>query len=538
MKQGLFFLLLLFCILNLQAADRPPKKIYLFYTNDLQGGIGEQKATFMNPNFPPVLGGGASAETIIKNFRKKARRNGDLVLLLDGGDIFYSSRPIGKKSKGLAIIDYMNAIGYNALVPGNHDFDFGKKAFGALVKQARFPVLAANLFNRQNNNPPDGVKPYVVIEKQGLRIGLFGIVSRSAEENKNPQAVAGLRFSDEVPAARKAVAALKKENVDLIIALAHLGLPYDAQKGYRYLQEADSLRLKKLSYVNAMELAHYVPGIDALVSGRIHRGYRQPWEDPVNHTICLQDYPNGGNLGLIILKISTASKALTGYELPSEDGSLLLLSEDEFWPDKCMANKINRLQQKYEPGFDKVIGVTVNSIYRSTRGESPMGDLMCDAMLEVSGADFAFNNFTGMRLDLQIGGITPRDVASVFPFGNEIVVVQMKGSLLKNLLEGSVRGNYAGLAIGGGKIIYKKDLPDGHKITRFEVHGRPLDPNKMYRVATTEYLADGNYGMTKLAFLPESQFKHTKVTVPQAVVGYIKEHSPLAIENDGRWIRQ
>ena len=535
MKKILIYTFIFFAFIFSEAKENKTQKIYLFYTNDLQGGIGKQRATFMNPNFPPILGGGASAAGIIKKYRAKAAQNGDVVLLLDAGDIFYSSRPIGKASKGLAIIDYMNAIGYEAMAPGNHDFDFGKEAFINLAKKAQFPVLAANLFTAQDKAHPAPVKACTVIQRRGLRIGLFGLASKSSEQNDDPKVLQGFIFADEIPAARRAVATLKKEKADLIIALAHLGLPYDAQEGYTLLTRSDAQNIEKRSYVNAMELAHYVSGIDVLVSGRIHRGYAEPWEDPLNHTLCVQNYPNGGNLGLLVLNVDRQSKEIIGYDLPSKDGGLLLLSEDEFWPEENMARKIKSLQDKYEKGFDDIIGLTRQTIYRSSRGESPMGDLMCDAMLEVSEADFVFNNYTGMRLDLPIGAITPRDVANVFPFGNEIVVISMKGALLKSLLEGSVRGSYAGLAIAGGKVVYQKDLPDGSKITTFEVQGAALDPQKIYRVATTEYLAEGNYGMNALAFLPEENFHFTGTTVREAVVSYIKNYTPLSIEIDGRW---
>jgi len=538
MKQILYFLLVsIFCTV-LHSQDKSVQKIYIFYSNDLQAGIGQQKAVFMNPDFPPVLGGGAAVSGILEDYREKAEDNGDIVLLLDAGDIFYSSKPIGIESNGLAVIDYMNTIGYDAMAPGNHDFDLGRDAFSKIAESAAFPVLAANLRYSDNHKGPENLKTHTLIQTGGLQIGLFGIVSKSAELNDDPAAVEGLIFSDEVPAAKKAVESLKKDGADLIIALVHLGLPYDAEEGYLYIEQSRKQNIENNSYVNAMELAASVPGIDVLVSGKIHRGYQEPWEDPANHTICVQNYANGGNLGLMILNINKTSKKITGYELPSADGGLLLLSEDEFWPEPEMAQKIKDLQAEYEEGFDDIIGITTKTISRSSNGESPMGNLMCDAMLEAGKADFVFNNFSGMRQDLAIGGITPRKIADVFPFGNEIVVVEMKGSLILDLLEGSVRGTYSGLAIGGGKIEYDDDRPDGSKITLFEIAGSELDPEKTYKTAMTEYLAEGNYGMNKLAYLPDEKFNYTGIIVKEAVVNYIRKNSPLNIETDGRWKRK
>jgi 5'-nucleotidase / UDP-sugar diphosphatase len=106
-------------------SDSGTKKIYLFYTNDLHGGITEQEADFLNPNFPPLLGGGASAANIIFQYREQAEKEGNIVLLLDAGDIFQGT-PIGTQTAGKAVVDYMNLVGYDAVTAGNHDFDLGK----------------------------------------------------------------------------------------------------------------------------------------------------------------------------------------------------------------------------------------------------------------------------------------------------------------------------------------------------------------------------------------------------------------------------
>ncbi len=512
-----------------------PIRLHIFYTNDLRGGIGWQKATFMNPDFPPALGGGASAATVIKHIRQQAQSQGEDVLLLDGGGFIFGPTPLGENSDGKAIIDYMNYIGYDAVVPGVTDFNLGRRKLLALAGQAQFPFLAANVVDSASRHVPVPFKPYTILEKNGVKIGLFGIVSKSAEQNEDPQRVRGLLFLSEVRSAAKTVEILKKQNVDIIIALAHLGLPYDSDEGYEVLKEQELQGIVKETYINTMDLAHSVPGIDMIISGQIARGYQEPWEDPVNHTICVQNYANGGNLGLITLEIDPRQKTILGYDLPSKDGSLLLLSLDEFWPDKPTARLIDSLENKYEPGFDEVIGVTIQSLIRNPQGESGLSNLMCDAMLEATKADFALNNFVSMRADIPIGPITPRDLSSVFPFGNEIVVIKMPGGLLYDLMEASIAGYNNGFAIGGGKINSDKHRPEGKRILSFEIQGKQLERNETYRVATSAYLAKGNYGLTKLAFLPKDVFEYTGIKVREAVEEYIKKHSPLNIAVEGRW---
>lgn len=524
----------LFVLFTVSFAQNANQKIYMFYTNDLQGNIERQKATYMNPNFPPVLGGGAAVQTVLKEYREKAEENDDIVLMLDAGNIFSGANKLGTASEGLAIIEYMNRVGYDAMVLGTKDFDAGTNAVDAFSKAANFPILAMNL-EEKSNKDAENIMPYTVLEKGGLKIGVLGIVSKSAEQADEPQNVARVRFKAEVAAAENAVAELKKQNADIIIALVHIGLPYDPQEEYELVQQAEQQNIKKKSYVTTMELARAVTGIDVLISGGFNRGYQKPWEDPVNHTLCFQNYANGGNLGMATLKINSKFKKMTGYELPSEEQGLLLLSEDEFWPDAKMEEFIGDLQSKYGAGFDDVIGVTRNTLYRSSHGESPIGDLMCDAILDTVEADFAFNNYSGMRRDIPIGPITPRDLASVFPFGNEIVLIKLDGALLKELVETSVVGSFAGLAISGGKVVYDNNRHDGDKVLSITINGNPLENEKMYTIATTSYLAQGNSGMSKLAFLPDDRFTYTKIIIREAVERFVKKNSPLKYEIDGRW---
>jgi 2',3'-cyclic-nucleotide 2'-phosphodiesterase (5'-nucleotidase family) len=287
-----------------------------------------------------------------------------------------------------------------------------------------------------------------------------------------------------------------------------------------------------------MELAHYVSGIDILFGGHLHRGYDEPWEDPENHTLCFQNYGNGGNLGLAVIKVDRETKTISGYDLPARDSGLLLLTADEFWPNKEIYADIKANQKIVEKGYDEVIGITRSALTRSGYGESPMSNLICDAMIEATGSDFAITNFGGIRADLKPGPITRRDLFKVLPFGNSLVVMQMTGEFLKQLIESKITGNRRGVAIGGGKIEYDPEREDGNKITFFQAGGHPLYPKKDYRVVLTDYLAEGNSGMDLLLQIDQANVARTGILLRDAVSQYIQENSPLNIEIDSRWIRK
>ncbi len=532
-------ILALFFAVTLQAQTASSmKKIYIFYTNDIGGRIGEQKARFLNPNFPPVLGGGASAATVINKIRRQANANGDIVLLVDAGDFLSNTSDLVRNSRGKAMIDYMNFMGYTAITLGVNDFDvLGKDAL-RLHSFARFPFLVANLRMDDSLNLSSAVKPYFIIEQNGLKIGIFGVTSQSAEFIDHPEKIKGLHFTAERDAAQRAVDTLRAKGCDLIIALSNLGLPYNAQEYYPVIEAQDKQHIVKKSFMNTMDLAHYVKGIDFIFSGRIRRGYNIPWEDPVTHTLCFQNYPSGGNLGVVVAKFDTKHKALLGYDFLAKNGSLLLLTEDEFWPDKSTSAFIDSLQKTYHADPSEILGYTLTTLWRGSQGESPLGDLMTNAMLEATKADFAFNNYNSMRQNFSIGPITKQDVFDAFPFANELVVVKVKGKMLKDLIERSIVGSYMGVAIAGGKVVYDPKRPDGHRIVKFLIGGKPLQSERLYRVALSAYLAQGNSGMTPLSFLPDSAFTYTGTLVREAIINYIKKHSPLNIRVDGRWKRK
>jgi 2',3'-cyclic-nucleotide 2'-phosphodiesterase (5'-nucleotidase family) len=111
----------------------------------------------------------------------------------------------------------------------------------------------------------------------------------------------------------------------------------------------------------------------------------------------------------------------------------------------------------------------------------------------------------------------------------------MPGDFLKRVIESKIRGNRSGLAIGGAKIEFDSSRPDGDRITHFSIGGQPLGDDKVYRVVTTDYLAEGNSGMDLLSEVDEQQIARTGILLRDAVSSYIQENTPLAVRTDGRW---
>lgn len=526
--------LLLVCFIAYSKTPIEKLRLSVFFTNDLHGGITPQKAEFLNPEFPPRLGGGASAAQLIKKAQQRAIQEGNGVLIIDSGDIFQGTL-VGTRSEGEAIVKYMNKIGYDAVVPGNHDFDLGKDNLIELIKISEFPWVSCNIYDKETGQRWQWVKPWIIKKIEGLKIGITGATTRGTEYMSFPENIRGLEFRSEVLNLQQSADELREQNVDLVVAMVHAGLPYDPREGYDDLQKVTKDSVLKSGYANAMEIAHFVRGIDLLLGGHIHKGYDEPWEDPKNHTICIQNYGNGGNLGWIDLHIDLPSRSIAYYEYPADNSTLLLLQEDEFWPDSTVLNFIKSQQEIYEKGFEEVVGKSQIALTRSSIGESPMNNLIADAMRERVGADFAFTNFGGIRSDLKMGPITREDVFKVLPFGNQIATLMVDAVFLKNIIETRVAGGSRGLAISGGEITINKTLPDGQRVVKVEINGQLLDPNKKYRIATTDYLMEGNSGLYMFKEIPRENIAFTGILLREAVIEYIQKYTPILPEMDGRW---
>jgi len=508
-------------------------KVVTIFTNDIHGGIDRSEASFINPDFPPMLGGGAVAGRYIMQKRQEAKENGWGFLLIDAGD-FYQGTPLGTLSEGEAVIEYMNTVQYDVLTVGNHDFDNGWKNLKRLSEIAEFPFLAANLYRQSTGELAEFVEPYIIKEYQGIKIGIIGATLSSTPSMSFPEHVEDLDFKTEIEALEKYLPEVKAQGVHTVILLTHTWLAYDPEIGYRDMMKKLS-EGEPITNSSAQEIAHNIPGIDVIFSGHLHKGFYEPWEDPVNHTLIFQNYANGSNLGHVNFYIHRKTGTLAGYDFVNDAGAIFTLFEDDFLPDTNIAKQIDYWVQKAEAGFDEVIGSATAPISRSGSGESPMGNLTVDAMRISANADIAFSNYGGVRADISAGPITPRRIFSVMPFGNRIVAVKVRGSFLKALVEDRVSGTSRGMLVSGAEIVIDRSKPDGSRLVSFKINGEMIEADRYYTLAISDYLAEGNSGYDRLTTISPDQINYTGILFRQAIIDYIKRNSPIIPHIDGRW---
>jgi len=498
-------LLLIITLLILASVARTEEwqRLVILHTNDIHGHLPGEEAWWINPNFPPPIGNAPGAAAIIQEERRRAEEKGWGFLLLEGGDIFQGT-PTGEFSKGRAVIEFMNRMGYDAMTVGNHDLDKGPDFFRDLARQADFPVLGANLVDSATGRLPDYLKPYVVLERGGLKIGIIGITLQSLRQVQTPENMKGLDILPEIATARQWLDSLRAQQVDIVIGLHHTGF-------YRDRIIADS-----------------VAGYDVIVGAHSHTGLRQAYESPINHTIVVQTYGHLSTVGKLELFIDPRTKQIVGYQ-----SELRELYTDEVTPDTLEKRLIKQWTDLAEAGFDSVVGQAAVDLRRAGGPkESSLGNLMADAIREAVGSDVAFQNSGGIRDDIFKGEVTYRQIYRVDPFSNTIVTMEMTGQQLRTALEVSVMGGHGIFQVSGLKMTFDPKRPPLSRVISVEVAGRPLEPDRKYKVATNSFLAagGGNYRIFKEA----DNWTDTGILIRQAMVDFIARHSPVDIRVEGR----
>lgn len=537
MKRGAILALLGLFLASAAAAE--VIDVDVLYTSDIHGHIGVEGATFLNPNFPPPLGGGASAAAYIERVRKEAAEAGRDVYLFDSGDLFQGT-PVGMRTEGTAIVKWMNSVKYTAGCLGNHDFDKGWENARRLVDLADFPLMGSNITNAETGETVPWVPGTTWLETDGIKIAVLGYCTESTKNMSFAKNIEGIDFVPIHEKLTEDVPRVREQGANLVFVLMHAGLPYKPEREREYKRMRERGEKGELPHwgMNAMEIAYTTPGIDCIFAGHTHQGYDTPWTDPRNHTIVFEPYANGSSIGHVTLHIDSETKSLLGFTTHASRGALVTLFEEEFWPDAMMAEVIAAEVEEAEEGMDEVIGYTDVTLVRGSPTNALMGFVVADAYREALSADFALQNTGGVRANISIGPITERDLIQVSPFGNQMVTIQMQGALLRALLEDKIRGSGGGIFISGGKVRFDLSRPDGDRIVEFTIAGEPVDPDRTYKVALTDYLAQGNSGLYRLRdeTKPED-FNYTGYQDIDCLRQYIQEKGTLDPVNDGRWVK-
>ena len=252
------------------AWSEPSHTLTIYHTNDLQGQL--LPGTYFDES---NLGGFARLSHLLKEARTDSA-----ALVLDGGDAL-GPDPLSHFDQGRLAWDLMREAGYTAMVVGNHEFDYGLDGAEAYMRGEPFPVLSANLFYKGTERLY--AKPYAIVERNGIKIGVIGIFGVDAVPSTNIHTWDTLEARDPVPILRRLVPQLRKQ-VDLVVVLAHQGETGPMQS------DAEAHPEVQRNFDADKATVAAVPGIDVFVGGHAHRGIEVPWVSPQTGSIVVQTY--------------------------------------------------------------------------------------------------------------------------------------------------------------------------------------------------------------------------------------------------------
>lgn len=426
-------------------------------------------------------------EAFVSTYVKERKKAGENVLLLSAGDVLHGQN-LATLSQGKAVVDIMNATGYDAATTGNHEYNYGIKRLIELKKDMNYNLLVANLVTKGTNKPV--FTPYVIKDVGGIKVGIFGLATPETATKTNPKNVEGYEFLKPVPVAKQMTKELKEKGADVIIALSHLGVDEETLKDERSTAIAD------------------IEGIDIVVDGHSHT--EMPTGKKGKYATIVQTGEYLNNFGVAELKINSKGVSSISAKLVKtpklEEGKTS--ASGNLQPDANVLKIINDVKAANEKITSQVIGQTPvklvgeREIVRSQ--ESNLGNLLADAMIAATGADVAITNGGGIRESIEAGKITKGDVLTVLPFGNYIVTLNVKGSVIQKALEHGLdttpepAGHYS--QIGGMKVEFDSSKPAGKRIVSVTLNnGKALDQQKTYTLATNDFMAVGGdeYDMFK-----------------------------------------
>ena len=342
-----------------------PVKINLVTTNDIHGMISPQTANFMNPQYPPTILGGAAFSKYVDELRDEVNNNGEGLLILDGGNIF-QGHPLGIADGGYTMIEWMNRIGYDAMVPGSYDFISGAQNLNTLSLTANFPFLFSNLICNSCPLISNTIKPYIIREISGIKIGILGVVNSQLTELALAENLSGTDAEKEVMSIRKWVPEMKSNGAELIILLSSSGVPWNREDDYeKFRSDIINGKIDENASLNALQLAYYLEDVDFVVAGGNSKGYWLPWYDPHSHTYVMQGYGGGTEFSHIKLLVDENSHLFMGYETVVDGKASQTLLADDFQSNredaKWIEDKIENSQNLYYSG----------SISKSSKTQSP-----------------------------------------------------------------------------------------------------------------------------------------------------------------------
>lgn len=472
------------------------------------------------------FGGAARLLTAINQTRDALKAEGKNVLLLNAGDNFQGSL-FYTTYKGTVEAEVLNAMKFDAMTVGNHEFDDSEDGLAGFLDKVQFPVVTANVVATAASKIGDRVKPSIVLEVGGQKIGIVGAVANDTAELATPGP--NITIAEDVAKISEQVQKLKQDGVNKIIALTHVGYPRD------------------------LEFIAKIPDVDVVVGGHSHTLLSNTDQKAEGPYPTLVDNPGGYKVPVV--QAGQYSKYLGDLRVVFDDSGVVkeskgdpILIDSSFKPDEATLKRIDELKAPIEALKAKVVGTSEGPIEGDRKicrvKECSMGNLVADATLarvKDQGVTIAFANSGGLRSSIDGGDVSMGEVLTVLPFQNTVATFQLKGEDIRAALENGVSqiddGAGRFMQVSGLKYSFDRSKPAGSRVVSVEVKEgdafAPLDPAKTYIVAANNYVRTGGDGFKVFATKAINAYDFGP-NLEEAVAAYITANSPYKPYTDGR----
>jgi 5'-nucleotidase / UDP-sugar diphosphatase len=504
---------------------RQPQTISIVSTNDLHGALTGGVQSWSHND---AVGG---VDWIAGYFDIVEEENPGGVVYLDAGDAFQGTL-ISNQFFGESTVDALNAMGLEAMAIGNHEFDWGLDALENLRHIADFSFLAANIFTTNSScwceshchrNRPSWAKPYRMIQRKGVKLGIIGLANPATPSLTNPTVVENLAFTDPVAAVEKYTPILRRRGADAIIVLAHIGGSWpDFDDG-----------------LGELACGLDATTVDLIISGHSHSRI----DDYICNIPVVQSYSSGTAFSRVDMTVDPVKNRVTALEMNSSPVTTYQTyygnpAAYQRWdtgewqdvvPDATVTSIVAEYATEVEALQHLVIGETAAPITRNYREESSMGDLVTDIMREATPEiDFALTNSGGLRANIDAGDIEYGDVYEALPFDNTLVLVSLSGDEVIAALEEGITGDHGVVQVSGLAFTFDYDAAPGDRIDGDVIDlntNTPIVGDAIYTVAVNDFMASGGDDYSVLALAPQTD---TYIPVRDLVVWWIQENSPFA----------
>ncbi len=490
------------------ASERPVRStvgdslhVRVLAIHDFHGAL--SSTTYPGSDRP--IGGAATVKAVMDTLEAAC---GCPTVRLDGGDEMQGTLE-SNLTHGASVVAALNHLGLDAAAVGNHELDWGVDTLLARQREARYPWLAANVFRRSDGTRPDWARPFVVVERGGARVGVVGYATSSTPRTLRPDVTAPYEFQPGYAGVREALDQVWDESPDFVVIVAHAAGDCGAQACAGEM----------------VDLASELPPGSAhlIVGGHDH----EPGEGVVNSIPIVRAGSNGRGIGVIDLH--RRSDGSHDFHVSS-----LTVYADDIPADSAMTALLAPYLQSAAVLGGATVTTLAESLSSSATGDRRLGSLIADAIRRRGEADFGLHNPGGVRIALQAGDVSYAELHRVMPFDNAVVRLNITGRQLRKLAERTgPRYYYANLF-----IEYRADAgaPQFGRALLTLADGAPVLEDRVYTLATNDFLADGGDSLLLLAELPREAMG---VTVLDAVADHLRSlPAPVRLPLPGRPLGQ